>query len=53
MINRGVPEDESDICVLVMPSCAVGAVIGTKGAKIRVLTALSTAHLPGAEFLGL
>ena len=31
----GVPEDSPDICVLVMPSCAIGAVIGTKGAKIR------------------
>lgn len=32
--SQGIPEEEEGVCVLVMPSCAVGAVIGTKGAKI-------------------
>ncbi|CAE7652488.1 unnamed protein product [Symbiodinium sp. CCMP2456] len=38
---QGVPEGSPDICVLVMPSCAIGAVIGTKGAKISEIMAES------------
>ncbi|CAJ1342314.1 unnamed protein product [Effrenium voratum] len=38
---QGIPEEEEGVCVLVMPSCAVGAVIGTKGAKISEIMAES------------
>lgn len=38
---QGTPDDEDGLCVLVMPSCAIGAVIGTKGSKISEIMAES------------
>ena len=38
---QGTPDDEDGLCVLVMPACAIGAVIGTKGAKISEIMAES------------
>jgi len=34
-ISQGIPPEEDGVFVLVLPSSAIGAVIGTKGAKIK------------------
>ena len=42
---QGTAEDEDGLCVLVMPSSAVGAIIGAKGSKISEIMADSGADI--------
>mmetsp|Transcript_10380 Transcript_10380/g.16546 ORF Transcript_10380/g.16546 Transcript_10380/m.16546 type:complete len:715 (-) Transcript_10380:26-2170(-) len=42
---QGIAPDEEGIFVLVMPTCAVGAIIGTKGAKIKEIMDSSRADI--------